>query len=94
VGRGDGFEVREAGFRYGFAGLADWAPGIKGVVAVRGCGPCSCVGKLDVPDIDALPFVLLWVPILRDHNIEDIRHGLAPDNLELHVCSRAKAVLG
>jgi hypothetical protein len=93
VGRGDGFEVWEAGLWPGLAGLADWAPGVKGVVAVWGCSPCSCVGKLDVLDVDALPFVLLRVPVLWDHDVEDVGHNSAPDNLELHVCSRAKAVL-
>jgi hypothetical protein len=93
VGQGDGFEVGEAGLRSGLAGLADWAPGVKGVVAVWGCSPCSCVGKFDVLDVDALPFVLLQVPVLQDHDVEDVGHSPAPDDLELHVCSRAKAVL-
>jgi hypothetical protein len=92
-GQGDGLKVGEAGLCYGLAGLADWAPGVEGVVAVWGCSPCSCVGKFDVPDVDALPLVLLWVPILLDHDVENVRHGLAPDNLKLHVCSRAQAVL-
>jgi hypothetical protein len=93
VGWGNGFEVGEAGLWSWLAGLADWAPGVEGVVAVWGCSPCSCVSKFDVFDVDALPFVLLWVPVLRDHDVEDVGHNSAPDNLELHVCSRAKAVL-
>jgi hypothetical protein len=93
VGRSDGLKVGEARLRYGLAGFIDWTPGVKGVIAVWGCSPCSCVSKFDVPDVNALPLVLLWVPILRDHDVEDIGHGLAPGDLKLHVCSRAKAVL-
>jgi hypothetical protein len=89
--RGNEFELWEAGL---LGLLADGAPSGRRVVAVWGCCPCLGVGKLDVLDVDALPLLLLWVPVLRDHDVEDAWNVSAPGDLELHIRSGAQAVLG
>jgi hypothetical protein len=76
-----------------FTGLADRAPRVEGVIAVWVCSPCLSVGKFDVPEVNTLPLVLLWVPVLQNHDVIHIRHSSASCDLKLHVCSRAKAVL-